>query len=136
MFGHEKGTFTGADCQRRGAFEIANGGTLFLDEVGELTPEAQAGLLRVVQENRFRRLGGEKEIEVDVRIITATNRPLPDMMAKHEFREDLFYRLNVVPVHIPPLRERAEDIDDIANAYMRAQGQKPLSVEQLEALKS
>lgn len=136
LFGHEKGAFTGADSQRRGAFELANGGTLFLDEVGELTPEAQAGLLRVVQEGKFRRLGGEKEIEVDVRIITATNRPIPDMVAKHEFREDLFYRLNVVNVQISPLRSRPEDIEDIANAYVRSKGQKPLSAEQLEALKS
>ena len=134
LFGHEKGAFTGADNQRRGAFELANGGTLFLDEVGELTPEAQAGLLRVVQEGRFRRLGGEKEIEVDVRIITATNRPLPEMVAKHEFREDLFYRLNVVNVQIAPLRTRPEDIEDIANTYMRARGQKTLSIEQIESL--
>lgn len=136
LFGHEKGAFTGADNQRRGAFELADGGTLFLDEVGELSLEAQAGLLRVVQEGRFTRLGGEKEIEVDVRIIAATNRPLPEMVAKHKFREDLFYRLNVINVHIPPLRERPEDIEDIANTYMRTRGYKPLIQEQIEILKT
>lgn len=136
LFGHEKGAFTGADTQRRGAFELANGGTLFLDEVAELPMEAQAGLLRVLQEGRFTRLGGEKEIEVDVRIIAATNKPLPEMVAKHKFREDLFYRLNVVNVHIPPLRERLEDIEDIANSYMRARNHISLNGKQIEELKT
>lgn len=136
LFGHVKGAFTGADRERRGAFDLANGGTLFLDEVGELSLNAQAGLLRVIQESRFTPLGGEEEKEVDVRIIAATNRPLPEMIAKGEFRQDLFYRLNVMNVHIPPLRERPEDIEDIANFYMRGRGQKILDKEQIADLQT
>lgn len=110
LFGHEKGAFTGATHQRKGRFEIANNGTLFLDEIGELPLELQPKLLRVLQSGEFERLGGEKPVKVDVRIIAATNRNLINEVKKGNFREDLFYRLNVYPVTIPPLRERREDI--------------------------
>ena len=115
---------------------MADGGTLFLDEVAELPSEAQAGLLRVIQEGRFFRLGGEDEIEVDVRIITATNRTLPEMTAAGTFREDLFYRLNVVNIHIPPLRDRPEDIPVIANNFMINHNHKKLSGTQISTLQS
>ncbi|MFA6294153.1 MAG: sigma-54 dependent transcriptional regulator, partial [Victivallales bacterium] len=136
LFGHEKGAFTGADKQKKGAFEIANGGTLFLDEVAELPLDAQAGLLRVLQEGRFFRLGGEKEVEVDVRVIAATNRNLPNAVKTGDFREDLFYRLNVINIHIPPLRERPEDIEVIANDIIARHGLKKLSAKQVEDLKA
>ncbi|MEG2139172.1 MAG: sigma-54 dependent transcriptional regulator [Bilophila sp.] len=110
LFGHEKGSFTGAVALRRGRFEQASGGTLFLDEVGELTPELQVKLLRVLQERRFERVGGSEEIEVDIRIVAATNRDLMPLVQAGIFREDLYYRLNVVHIPIPPLRERREDI--------------------------
>ncbi len=110
LFGHEKGSFTGAVAMRRGRFEQAHGGTLFLDEVGELTPELQVKLLRVLQERRFERVGGAEEVEVDIRIVTATNKNLEEEVARGTFREDLFYRLNVVHIPLPPLRERREDI--------------------------
>lgn len=110
LFGHEKGSFTGAVALRRGRFEQASGGTLFLDEVGELTPELQVKLLRVLQERRFERVGGSEEIEVDIRIVAATNRDLMPLVQSGVFREDLYYRLNVVHIPIPPLRERREDI--------------------------
>ena len=110
LFGHEKGSFTGAVAMRRGRFEQASGGTLFLDEVGELTPELQVKLLRVLQERRFERVGGSEEIEVDIRIVAATNRDLMPLVQSGAFREDLYYRLNVVHIPIPPLRERREDI--------------------------
>lgn len=114
LFGHEKGAFTGASGVRKGRFELADGGTLFLDEVGELSPVTQAKLLRVLQERRFERLGGMASIDVDVRIITATNRSLKDMVEEGTFRRDLFYRLNVFPIHMPPLRERQGDIQPLA----------------------
>ena len=136
LFGHEKGAFTGADKRKQGAFEIANGGTLFLDEVAELPLDAQAGLLRVLQEGRFFRLGGETEIEVDVRVIAATNRNLPNAVKAGDFREDLFYRLNVINIHIPPLRERPEDIEVIAGDIMARHGVKKLSAKQVEDLKA
>ena len=110
LFGHEKGSFTGAVALRRGRFEQASGGTLFLDEVGELTPELQVKLLRVLQERRFERVGGSEEIEVDIRIVAATNKDLMPLVQAGTFREDLYYRLNVVHIPIPPLRERREDI--------------------------
>ncbi|MDR3042926.1 MAG: sigma-54 dependent transcriptional regulator [Desulfovibrio sp.] len=110
LFGHEKGSFTGAVAMRRGRFEQAGGGTLFLDEIGELTPELQVKLLRVLQERRFERVGGTEEVEVDIRIVAATNKNLQEEVEKGSFREDLFYRLNVVHIALPPLRERREDI--------------------------
>ncbi len=110
LFGHEKGAFTGATQQRLGRFELANGGTLFLDEVGELPAETQIALLRVLQEHEFERVGGNRSIKTNVRVIVATNRDLPAAIATGTFREDLFYRLNVFPIEIPPLRQRREDI--------------------------
>jgi two-component system response regulator FlrC len=119
IFGHEKGAFTGATAIRRGRFELADGGTLFLDEVGELQPQLQAKLLRVLQEHRFERIGGMRTIEVDVRIIAATNRNLGEAMASGRFRDDLYHRLAVFPIQIPPLRERSGDILPLANALVR-----------------
>lgn len=110
LFGHEKGSFTGAIAMRRGRFEQAHKGTLFLDEVGELTPELQIKLLRVLQERKFERVGGTEEIEVDIRIVAATNQNLQSIVQNGTFREDLYYRLNVVHIPLPPLRERREDI--------------------------
>jgi len=110
LFGHEKGAYTGADKQRSGRFEIANGGSLFLDEVGELPLELQAKLLRVLEEGEFERVGGSHTIKVDVRLIAATNRNLAEAVAKGNFRSDLYYRLSIFPMTMPPLRERQEDI--------------------------
>jgi DNA-binding NtrC family response regulator len=110
LFGHVRGAFTGAVRDRKGRFELADHGTLFLDEVGELDPSFQVTLLRVLQDKRFERVGGEKPVSVDVRIISATNRDLRAMVQRGQFREDLYYRLAVVPIHLPPLRERLEDI--------------------------
>lgn len=118
LFGHEKGAFTGAVSQTIGKFEQANGGTLFLDEIGDMPAEAQTRLLRALQSGRIRRVGGRQEIAVDVRIIAATNRDLAPMIANGSFREDLFYRLNVVPIELPPLRERAEDIDELVRHFL------------------
>src|SRR5690606_24575905 len=118
MFGHEKGAFTGATERRRGRFELAHGGTLFLDEVAELRPAAQAKLLRVIESGEIERVGGQEPIPVDVRIIAATNRDLREEMAAGRFRDDLFFRLNVVPIHMPPLRERPEDIPELAAHFM------------------
>lgn len=114
LFGHEKGAFTGATAQRKGRFEQADGGTLFLDEVGEISPAFQAKLLRVLQEGEFERVGGIKTIKVDVRLIAATNRDLESEVKEGSFREDLYYRLNVMPLFMPPLRDRIEDIPDLA----------------------
>jgi len=118
LFGHEKGAFTGAITQRSGRFEDADGGSIFLDEVGELSLAMQAKLLRVLQEKTFERVGGNRSIKVDIRIIAATNRDLADMVAKGTFREDLFYRLNVFPVVIPPLRDRGSDIITLADHFV------------------
>jgi DNA-binding NtrC family response regulator len=134
LFGHEKGAFTGAIRRHVGLFEQANHGTLFLDEVGELPLDVQAGLLRVLEEKRFCRLGGTAEIEVDVRIIAATNRDLAQLVRERKFREDLFYRLYVVPLHVPPLRERMEDIPKIVEAALRQRGARPLTERQRQAL--
>ena len=118
LFGHEKSSFTGAISQRKGRFEIADGGSLFLDEIGEMSTTMQAKLLRVLQELDFERVGGTKTIHVDVRIITATNRDLQEAVREGSFREDLFYRLNVVPIHVPPLRERQEDIIPLSQFFL------------------
>ncbi|MBI1401695.1 MAG: response regulator [Porphyrobacter sp.] len=118
LFGHEKGAFTGAIAQAIGKFEQANGGTLFLDEIGDMPAEAQTRLLRALQSGRIRRVGGRQEIAVNVRIIAATNRDLAPMIAAGTFREDLFYRLNVVPIELPPLRERREDIGALAQHFL------------------
>ncbi|MBN2244199.1 MAG: sigma-54-dependent Fis family transcriptional regulator [Acidobacteria bacterium] len=119
LFGHEKGAFTGAVETRRGRFELANGGTLFLDEVAEMGVSLQAKFLRVLQEQRFERIGSDRAIEVDVRIIAATNRDLARAIRDKTFREDLFYRLSVFPIEIPPLRERREDILPLAQHFLR-----------------
>ncbi|ALE16485.1 Nitrogen regulation protein NtrC [Altererythrobacter epoxidivorans] len=118
LFGHEKGAFTGAVSQAIGKFEQANGGTLFLDEIGDMPAEAQTRLLRALQSGRIRRVGGRQEIAVNVRIIAATNRNLVPMIASGTFREDLYYRLNVVPIELPPLRERREDIGVLAQHFL------------------
>ncbi len=118
LFGHEKGAFTGATEQRKGRFELADGGTLFLDEIGEIPLSTQVKLLRVLETRQFERIGGVETIEVDTRVVTATNRDLAAMVAEGKFREDLFYRLDVVTVHLPPLRERVEDIPPLVNHYL------------------
>jgi two-component system nitrogen regulation response regulator NtrX len=118
LFGHEKGAFTGAVSSRKGKFELADGGTIFLDEVGDLHEGSQAKLLRVLQEGEFQRVGGEQTFRVSVRVISATNRNLQDLVAQNQFREDLFYRLSVVPIRVPPLRERPEDIHDLAEYFL------------------
>ena len=122
LFGHEKGAFTDAHVTRPGIFEYANGGTLFLDEIGELAVALQAKLLRALQERQVRRVGGRKLINVDVRIISATNRSLPEAIAEGKFREDLFYRLNVISIPLPPLMERKDDIPLLANHYLKHYG--------------
>jgi len=119
LFGHEKGSFTGAAGRKRGRFELANEGTLFLDEIGEINQNVQIKILRVLQERRFERVGGEETIEVDVRIVAATNRDLKREIAEGRFREDLYYRLNVVNIHVPPLRERRDDIPLLAMAFLQ-----------------
>src|ERR687897_806560 len=119
LFGHEKGAFTGADKQRVGRFEQADGGTLFLDEIGDMSANTQAKILRVLQEHEFERLGGTRTLRVDVRLIAATNRNLSTMVQAGQFREDLYYRLNVVSIEMPPLRERKDDIVPLANAFIR-----------------
>jgi len=120
FFGHEKGAFTGATERREGRFELANGGTLLLDEISEVSPRLQAKLLRVLQEREFERVGGSKTIKVDVRVLATTNRDLKRAVAEGEFRQDLYYRLNVVPVFVPPLRERQDDIMMLAEATLHA----------------
>jgi Nif-specific regulatory protein len=118
LFGHEKGSFTGASTQRIGRFEAANGGTIFLDEFGDIPPVIQVKLLRVLQEREIERVGSTKPIHVDVRILCATNRNLEELIATNEFREDLYYRINVFPIYIPSLRERINDIPVLANFFI------------------
>ncbi len=118
LFGHEKGSFTGAHAQRIGRFEEANDGTIFLDEIGEMSPQLQAKLLRVTQDGRFQRVGSNREVQTHARILTATNRNLEELVKAGRFREDLFYRLNVVELNIPPLRERREDILPLASLFI------------------
>ena len=137
LFGHEKGAFTGASSQRRGVFEQANGGTLFLDEVGEMSPEVQVKFLRVLEAQEFTRLGGEKNIKVDVRIIAATNIDLATSVRQKKFRQDLYYRLNLFRIQIPPLRDRREDIPLFVSAFiseLSAEHGKPITGITQEAL--
>jgi DNA-binding NtrC family response regulator len=124
FFGHERGAFTGALTKREGRFELAHGGTILLDEISEISPAVQAKLLRVLQERELERVGGNRTIKVDVRVIATTNRNLEQSVEKKEFRQDLFFRLNVVPVWVPPLRERREDIQMLATEFMRRLGRK------------
>ena len=118
LFGHEKGSFTSAIKQKKGDFELANGGTLFLDEIGDMSLAAQAKVLRALQENKIVRVGGEKEIDVDVRIIAATNKDLRKMIDENTFREDLYHRLSVIVIHVPPLRERKDDIPLLVQSFV------------------
>ncbi|WP_199242953.1 sigma-54 dependent transcriptional regulator [Vitiosangium sp. GDMCC 1.1324] len=132
LFGYEKGAFTGAATRKPGRVELANGGTLFLDEIGDITPQVQVKLLRLLQEREFERLGGTQTLKVDVRFVAATHRNLEDMVHKSEFREDLFYRLNVVPVWLPPLRARPEDIEPLVlhflDVHAKANGRPPFTL--------
>ncbi|WP_028580661.1 sigma-54-dependent transcriptional regulator [Desulfogranum japonicum] len=124
LFGHEAGAFTGANKQRKGRFELANGGTLFLDEIGDMSLPTQAKILRVLQEGEFERLGGSTTIQVDVRVLAATHKNLEDMISEGLFRQDLYYRLSVVPVELPPLRSRSTDIPELCNHFLRKYAQK------------
>jgi transcriptional regulator with GAF, ATPase, and Fis domain len=124
LFGHEKGAFTGALQRRQGRFELANGGTIFLDEIGELPAETQITLLRVLQDRKFERVGGTQSIQADVRVVAATNRNLENAMANGTFRADLFYRLNVFPIQMPPLRERKDDISTLLEYFVQRFGRK------------
>ena len=142
LFGHERGAFTGADRQKRGLIESADGGTVFLDEIGEMVPLLQAKLLRFLEEKSFKRVGGSQDIRVDVRVVAATNRSLQDEVKKGRFREDLFYRLNVMSVELPPLRERKGDIAPLVNHYIdsfntefrkKIRGLSPAAIKKLEA---
>lgn len=132
LFGYEKGAFTGATSRKKGKFELAHGGTIFLDEIGEISEAMQVKLLRVLQEKEFQRVGGEETIKGDFRVIAATNKNLHEMVDRGEFREDLYYRLNVIPIHIPPLRERREDIpllvDYFIERYCRQMGKPKMSI--------
>lgn len=142
LFGHEKGSFTSAVKQRKGDFELAHGGTLFLDEIGDMSLSAQAKVLRALQENKITRVGGEKEIDVDVRVLAASNKNLPELIKKGDFREDLYHRLSVIVIQVPPLRERKEDIPLLVEHFIRElvenQGRPPLSItdEALEMMKA
>jgi len=118
LFGHEKGAFTGALLQRKGRFELADGGSLFLDEIGDISLDLQPKLLRAIQEQEFERLGSSRTMQVNVRLIAATHRDLRAMIQEEQFREDLFYRFNVFPIEIPPLRERREDIPLLVNYFV------------------
>jgi two-component system nitrogen regulation response regulator GlnG len=131
LFGHEKGAFTGAVARHAGKFEQAHGGTLFLDEIGDMPLEAQTRLLRALQSGSIRRVGGREEVKVDVRIVAATNRDLEPLIAAGQFREDLYYRLNVVPINLPPLRERADDIPALARHFLQLAAAEGLPRHQL-----
>lgn len=124
LFGHEAGAFTGASGRRKGRFELANKGTLFLDEIGDMSPQTQAKILRVIQEGEFERLGGAETIKVDVRLLAATHKNLEEMIEAGTFRQDLYFRLSVVPVNLPPLRERAVDLPELANYFLRRFAEK------------
>ncbi len=124
LFGHEKGAFTGADQRREGYFEMADDGTIFLDEITEMPPDLQVKLLRVLEQNRFRRIGGRQEIEIDVRVISATNRDPFKAIEEHKLREDLYYRLNVFPIHVAPLRDRLDDIPLLASYFLEMLNEK------------
>ncbi|MGH8059773.1 MAG: sigma-54-dependent transcriptional regulator, partial [Candidatus Entotheonellia bacterium] len=124
LFGHEKGAFTGADQRREGYFEMADDGTIFLDEITEMPPDLQVKLLRVLEQNRFRRIGGRQEIEIDVRVISATNRDPFKAIEEHKLREDLYYRLNVFPIHVAPLRDRLDDIPLLASYFLEILNEK------------
>jgi len=134
LFGHEKGAFTGATACRRGKFDLADGGTLFLDEVGDLHESSQGKLLRVLQEGEFQRVGGEETLHATVRVVSATNQDLAALVERKEFREDLFYRLSVVPIRVPPLRERPEDVQPLAEYFLeefcRRNNFKPTRIEE------
>jgi DNA-binding NtrC family response regulator len=141
LFGHERGAFTGADRQKRGLFETADGGTVFLDEIGEMVPGLQAKLLRFLEEKTFKRVGGAVDLKVDVRVVAATNRNLQEEVKQGKFREDLFYRLNVLPISLPPLRDRADDIPRLVSFYVdvyngefkkHVKGVTPEAMEQLQ----
>ena len=139
LFGHEQGAFTSADARRKGRFELADKGTIFLDEIGDISQAMQAKLLRVLQEKRFERVGGHESIEVDVRVVAATNKNLEKEVKEGRFREDLFYRLNVIKIDVPPLRERPEDIPllitHFLNKYARPnEPPKKMSPEAMERL--
>jgi DNA-binding NtrC family response regulator len=119
FFGHEKGAFTGALAKREGRFELAHNGTILLDEISEISPQVQAKLLRVLQERELERVGGNRTIKVDVRVIATTNRRLEESVERKEFRQDLFFRLNVVPIHVPPLRDRLDDVPFLAQQFLQ-----------------
>src|SRR6185312_10682235 len=118
LFGHMRGSFTGADANKKGLIEVAERGTVFLDEIGEMSGVMQVKLLRVLQERRFRRVGGLEELQADIRVVAATNQDLTKMIAEGRFREDLYYRINVIPISLPPLRERKEDIGLLADFFL------------------
>src|SRR5205085_12420143 len=140
LFGHTKDSFTGTSEQKKGKFELADGGTLFLDEIGDMSLKTQAKVLRALEEQRFQPIGAQTPVRVDVRIITATNKNLQNEIAGGRFREDLFYRLNVIPFFVPPLRERREDIPILARYFMRVfsvehgRGPKEFTSEALDGL--
>ncbi len=135
LFGYEKGAFTGANRAKPGRFELANGGTVFLDEIGDMSPDLQVKVLRVLQERAFERVGGIKEIQVDVRIVAATHRDLEEAVKEGRFREDLYYRLNVIPIRVPPLRERKSDIplliQHFNGLFSQRAGTPPMEIEEL-----
>src|SRR5262249_54406859 len=124
LFGHVKGAFTGATSNKKGKFALADGGTIFLDEIGTMTPVVQAKLLRVLQEREFEPLGAERTEKVDLRVIAASNRDLRRMVTEGRFLEDLFYRLSVIPIHIPPLRERRDDVPALAEHFIQKHNQR------------
>lgn len=138
LFGHEKGSFTSAVAQRKGKFEMAEGGTLFLDEIGDMSQSAQAKVLRALQESKITRVGGDKEIKVNVRVVAATNKDLKSEIEKGNFREDLYHRLNVIPIHVPSLNERLDDIPLLANHFLNqicTEGNMPVKSISNEAIK-